>query len=960
MNDVAPNEPAASLSATIASWSKRLETYRARLRTEPQFNPIRQLAFDLSRELEGKAITQDLLALAAKELADRALIRRATSTRRYVNGTDGASKAEALRELVRLSALEDGRLIPFAQFRAVWERPRQGVVFTAHPTFAMSPELRAALVALIDGRSGEAETRGALAGRSHGPEAKIELSGEHIQAQEAIGHAQHALERIAAIVLDVARELYPADWPSLRPCPVELNSWVGYDLDGRTDIGWEECLRFRLDEKRGQLAGLLQETLRLSEPLPAGSRVRVLLDQLFAMLAAELEAAERGVALFAHDLSSAEGLSLAANDLTSHRGSRLGLTLTRAEDLIGQVIAEAASPDLRVKLACLATRLHGEGLGTARIHMRVNSVQVHNAIRKPLGLEAGADASSRVQLARLDTLIAETPPASVNFASLAIERATVIRQFIVIAQILKHIDADTPIRLLIAECESPFTVLSALYFARLFGVEDKVDISPLFETERALDRGARVIEQLLRTKSYRAYVEKRGRLSIQTGFSDAGRFVGQVPATFAIERLHGQLSDVISAERLRGIEILIFDTHGESMGRGGHPASLADRFDYVMSPWARRRFQNYGLDLIHETSFQGGDGFVFFGSRELAFATLTGAVMSAYTLPPVGDDRYYAELDFTRDLFERVKTYQTRLFEDKNYHAALAAFGTNLLVKSGSRRSQRQYDASGSARSATSELRAIPHNALLQQLGYTLNVVSGIGSAAWQERDRFGNIHRGSDRLRRVMALVRHGKQLSSIKTLVAYASLFDDAFWVTRPYDGQERPIKEACLFLADLLRNDSRHDGMIHLAAFLRKDALYLHDLLREIGCGTTPNEDPARLEMDVMHAIRIALIQHIFLLAARVPAFSTRDDIARDDIIRLILSLRVHEAVELLRAAFPRAQPTLADYALDEPATYTGEGGSDYSEINRVLIDPILDAYGAVLEIGVGISHHFGAYG
>lgn len=53
-------------------------------------------------------------------------------------------------------------------------------------------------------------------------------------------------------------------------------------------------------------------------------------------------------------------------------------------------------------------------------------------------------------------------------------------------------DSDTPIRMLIAECEEPQTVLAAaLYFARLFGIADKVDVSPLFETESAMEHGAR-------------------------------------------------------------------------------------------------------------------------------------------------------------------------------------------------------------------------------------------------------------------------------------------------------------------------------------------------------------------------------------------------------------------------------------------------------------------------------------
>ena len=40
--------------------------------------------------------------------------------------------------------------------------------------------------------------------------------------------------------------------------------------------------------------------------------------------------------------------------------------------------------------------------------------------------------------------------------------------------------------------------MTALYYSKLFGVEDKVDISPLFETEKGLSTGHNVISTLLK------------------------------------------------------------------------------------------------------------------------------------------------------------------------------------------------------------------------------------------------------------------------------------------------------------------------------------------------------------------------------------------------------------------------------------------------------------------------------
>ena len=81
------------------------------------------------------------------------------------------------------------------------------------------------------------------------------------------------------------------------------------------------------------------------------------------------------------------------------------------------------------------------------------------------------------------------------------------------------------------------------------------------------------------------------------------------------------------------------------------------------------------------------------------------------------------------------------------------------------------------------------------------------------------------------MSLVQHARSMSSIKTLASYSALFDDAFWVTRPLNDDEAHLKNACIYLADLLRGDRRHDGIMHLATYLREDAVRLHDVFDEL---------------------------------------------------------------------------------------------------------------------------------
>ena len=118
-----------------------------------------------------------------------------------------------------------------------------------------------------------------------------------------------------------------------------------------------------------------------------------------------------------------------------------------------------------------------------------------------------------------------------------------------VAQIVKHVDSSMPVRFLIAETETGYTLLAALWLARLFGVERHIEISPLFETAEALEHGATVLEEALRSPHYRAYLQSTGRLALQFGYSDSGRYVGQLAASYLIERLRLKIGQTLAAAR---------------------------------------------------------------------------------------------------------------------------------------------------------------------------------------------------------------------------------------------------------------------------------------------------------------------------------------------------------------------------------------------------------------------------
>ncbi|MCX7675987.1 MAG: phosphoenolpyruvate carboxylase, partial [Alteraurantiacibacter sp.] len=902
----------------------------------PLFNPVFQLSLDLSRLIEsGELRLEDCERLIA-ELECHALTHRAERLRCLLAPIGEAENRAALQACFTERQ--------FDAFAARWQRPQLHAVFTAHPTFLLAPTQTEALAHAA--AHGSTITPDCLAG----PRPKVTLAYEHAEAMRAIANAQDARDVLVEEVLTHAMRTWPDRWHDLAPLPYRFATWVGYDMDGRTDITWSASIGFRLAEKAERLA-------RYCNQLAAIDPAHPLLKELRPAAAYAADRAND----FAGDLSDPAALSVAANRLTAKDPRKL-LSLA---GVIATLEAEAREAETKraIALKVLAAAMRADGLGMSWIHFRVNAKQLGNAIRRKLDPEGSLDLASKGAIVHLRRAIEQVRPHRSNFAALAIESSTAIRQFLAMAQILHHVDADAPIRMLIAECEKPATLLSALYFARLFGIADKVDVSPLFETESALEHGGRFLDDLLAEDIYRDYARMRGRVAIQTGFSDAGRFVGQIPASLAIERLQGRLAEAMARNGLDDVAALVFNTHGESMGRGAHPASLADRLTWPLSAWARRRFARTGITLEPEVSFQGGDGYLWFATRDLALATLTRIAELAPLVsdPEAPKDLFYQRTDLSLDFYRAIRDHQREHVESRTYARAVTAFGLGMLNSTGSRVSRRQSDISTDRDMSLRQIRAIPHNAILQQLGYPVNVIAGIGHAAEGNYEEVAALLAHSPRGCQLIRLVRASNALASVKTVAAYGELFNSAYWASRPYRGTESHLAAACEHLAEYLVKDDRNGVFRRLASRLRVDALKLHRLLALVPDeGSTSNAEDIRRVIGAGQALRLALFQHMFIRAVSVPVFSRANDVSRDDVLEMVFTLRVDEALAQLRRAYPTSFPKITDFQLDEPTDYPEGEDEGYAAIQRDFIDPIETAYVLSLRITTAIANLFGAHG
>ena len=1043
-----PEAGGAGHAALDREMRAELAVLRAGRDADPFSNPIQLLALRLGLRIDAGEVSWSDVEQWIQRLTAGAFLGGAGRLAGRMGETDPAANARIVRALIEGLARdpESGAAVPFETFRAAVERAPFGIVFTAHPTFALSATLlriQAQLATGHDDRGRRLSTadRATLVRRvlaaEHRPEAVIDLATEHGFSLQAIAGARDALVRIYEIVFEVAREIWPDRWLEFRPRLLTIATWVGYDLDGRADIGWSEIFHRRLIVQRCQLVHYRDTAVELGGALsgvPEAEDLRHILELLESRLDLAVRMVEEEIDVFGRSepdpVRRTRHVGRIARRMHAGRERRLNRAgplielveraLARAADFTGDGTVAAATLG---RLAVLRAELANFGLGMAHTHVRLNATQIHNAIRREIGMEAAPDDPThrRSYTAAVNALLGAVEPATINFGSLLNERASATRLMMVIAQMLKYVDATTPIRFLIAECETSFTLLAALYFAKQFGIADRVEISPLLETRKALERGPRMIDDVLANPHYRAYVEATGRLCVQTGYSDTGRNLGQTVAGASVERMRMRIGEVFARHGLGHVELVIFDTHGESIGRGAHPASFGDRLRYVSPPESRRRFARDGVLFKQETSFQGGDGYLWFFTPAAAFASVTRIL--EFALAPPGDedgDPFYVEADYIAEFFTTIQFFYDSVMHDPDYAALLGAFGTNMMHPTGSRSLRRQHEPGAAVDLAhPSQLRAIPHNATLQQLGYLANTLAGAGRAIRKDPMAFRAMHASSPRFRRVFGLIAWALAFSDTDVLKAYVDTLDPGLWLLRTASSRiERKRFDELRAIGRFIEGHAHHDRLNGILRTLERD---LFDMLQALaepeadgdgdsggggvaggdrggggrgdaaslgatdgdgvsgghfgagdvdatggggagGAGRLKVGVPAIMieDLRLLHVIRITLIQRIYMLATHIPEFSLRHDLSPEEVRTRILRLDIEEALEALGVIFPQDDTAGRPEDFGEPATYESDTGQSYAREHARIFQPMGKLYELVRRVSSGVNHVIGAMG
>jgi phosphoenolpyruvate carboxylase len=149
----------------------------------------------------------------------------------------------------------------------------------------------------------------------------------------------------------------------------------------------------------------------------------------------------------------------------------------------------------------------------------------------------------------------------------------VINTWRMIATAHKRYGTDCIDSVIASMSQYPSDVLAMLMMAHEVGIQDDVDIVPLFETIDDLKNAPAVMSALFYNQVYRDHLRKRGdRQQIMLGYSDSGKDGGYLSSNWNLYTAQQGLAELCDSY---GISLELFHGRGGSIGRGGGPTNRA-------------------------------------------------------------------------------------------------------------------------------------------------------------------------------------------------------------------------------------------------------------------------------------------------------------------------------------------------------------------------------------------------
>lgn len=555
-----------------------------------------------ARRSGDESAAQELLNLIKKTSLEEksALIKAFSNYFQLINIAEDQQRIRVLRQRERDNQLEetiDGAIKALKDSGYSAERMhkllaqlRLRFVLTAHPSEAKRQEILVKLrnIAQMMTRQEREnlipiEEDNLISSLAEEIEALWQTRAVRNQKKTVLDEVNFGLYFVTSVIMDVVVEIYDEfyaslqkhfperDWSDLHRF-LRYGSWIGGDRDGNPNVTTDitlETLEIQRDAARAvyledlrslidhltQATETAHSTELLTEFVPASESDLLFSDELYReSLVHIIGRLERDEYDNHEDLF--EDLKKIQNSLSKNRGKRVAAgklrRLLRKVRLFGlQLMPLDIREDARLYAGAVAELMAAYGIAE-------NYQDLPEAEKQKL------------LIAEINNPRPFFPPDPTQFGDTV---QHVVKTWQMIAKAHKRYGTECIDAAIASMSQYPSDVLTMLLFAKEVGVQDDIDIAPLFEKIDDLRRAPEVMQTLFENPTYAEHLEKRDkRQSIMIGYSDSSKDGGYIASNWHLYQAQRQLSQACDGY---GIEVELFHGRGGSIGRGGGPANRA-------------------------------------------------------------------------------------------------------------------------------------------------------------------------------------------------------------------------------------------------------------------------------------------------------------------------------------------------------------------------------------------------
>lgn len=136
--------------------------------------------------------------------------------------------------------------------------------------------------------------------------------------------------------------------------------------------------------------------------------------------------------------------------------------------------------------------------------------------------------------------------------------------------LIEKFGKDTIKNNIISHTESVSDMLEAFVMLKEYGLNESINIVPLFETISDLDKSVQIMEDWFKIDFIKKYIQQNGnKQEIMLGYSDSNKDGGYLTSSFSLYKAQNELK---SLGDKYGIHISFFHGRGGTVGRGGGPS----------------------------------------------------------------------------------------------------------------------------------------------------------------------------------------------------------------------------------------------------------------------------------------------------------------------------------------------------------------------------------------------------